>query len=37
MVIPKFGKYRIIVSSEYDTHLEQIKVENREEVDAVQW
>ena len=27
----------MIVSSEYDTHLEQIKVENREDVDAVQW
>nr|XP_022314944.1 fibroblast growth factor receptor 4-like [Crassostrea virginica] len=37
IVIPKFGKYRMIVSSEYDTHLEQIKVENREDVDAVQW
>ncbi|XP_078316865.1 uncharacterized protein LOC144620370 [Crassostrea virginica] len=27
----------MIVSSEFDTHLEQIKVENREDVDAVQW
>lgn len=37
IVVPKFGKYRMIVSSEFDAHLEQIKVDSREEMEGVQW
>ncbi|XP_062579234.1 uncharacterized protein LOC134241172 [Saccostrea cucullata] len=37
IVVPKFGKYRVIASSEFDTHLEQIKVEKMEDTEGIQW
>ena len=37
IVVPKFGKYRKIVSSENDMHFEQIKIESQEDVEGVQW
>ncbi|XP_048760860.2 uncharacterized protein LOC125670011 isoform X2 [Ostrea edulis] len=37
IVVPKFGKYRVVASSDYDIHLEQIKVERLEETDGIQW
>ncbi|XP_056018425.1 uncharacterized protein LOC125672350 isoform X2 [Ostrea edulis] len=37
IVVPKFGKYRVIASSDFDIHLEQIKVERPEEADGIQW
>ena len=36
-MIPKIGKYRNIGSSEMDIHLEQIKVEDQEYKEDVQW
>jgi hypothetical protein len=37
VVVPKFGKYRVIASSDSDTHLEQIKVEKLEETEGIRW
>ncbi|XP_048759383.2 uncharacterized protein LOC125668981 [Ostrea edulis] len=37
IVVPKFGKYRMIASSDFNIHLEQIKVERLEEGDGIQW
>jgi hypothetical protein len=37
IVVPKFGKYRAIASSDFDIHLEQIKVERSEETEGIQW
>lgn len=36
-MVPKKGKYRNVVSSEMDIHLEQIKVEDQEYKEDVQW
>ncbi|XP_056018429.1 uncharacterized protein LOC130054076 [Ostrea edulis] len=37
IVVPKFGKYRVIASSDFGIHLEQIKIESPEEADGIQW
>lgn len=37
IVVPKIGKYRNVVSSDVDIHLEQIKVEDQKYKEDVQW
>ncbi|XP_061187066.1 uncharacterized protein LOC133195224 [Saccostrea echinata] len=38
IVVPKFGKYLVIESSQFDAHLEQVKVEGSPaDLDGIQW
>lgn len=37
IVVPKFGKYRTIFSPDIDDHMEQVKIENKEEKEDVRW